>query len=372
MCVMRPASFGLVFMGFAFGAVLFIAASMVLAWTGPVSAPPNGNVAAPINIGSASQLKNGGLGVNFFTIFGDALLSGLGSGTGRYINFDYTIGGTSGTGSGGYGFRDNNGVMEFRNSGGSWTPSPTSGGGSSGNTNFTISSDTSNVNLYVLAGSPSTAGTYTVTINSGITVGSASAGTAALVSGTWPAGSTVLLINNGNIYGRGGDGGAGGSSSSIPCGVFCSQYPAGAGGAGGAGGPAMSLSYNITINNTSGNIFGGGGGGGGGTGQNGAGGNGGGGGQGSMNSSGGGGGGGTNESGGSGSGGTTSGPGAPGSGGGQFFHGPGGTGGAWASAGATPSGGASGGAAGGAIQLNGKTVTFLGGNDATHVKGAVQ
>jgi hypothetical protein len=34
--------------------------------------------------------------------------------------------------------------------------------------------------------------------------------------------------------------------------------------------------------------------------------------------------------------------------------------------------GRSGGTAGVAILLNGKTITWLGGNDATHVKGAVQ
>ncbi len=45
------------------------------------------------------------------TVYGDALLNG----SGRYINF-----GTA-TSSSGYGFRDNSGTIEFKNSGGSWT-----------------------------------------------------------------------------------------------------------------------------------------------------------------------------------------------------------------------------------------------------------
>ncbi len=35
--------------------------SYVFAWTGPSTTPPNGNVSAPINIGSTSQSKNGAL-----------------------------------------------------------------------------------------------------------------------------------------------------------------------------------------------------------------------------------------------------------------------------------------------------------------------
>lgn len=46
----------------AFGAAtLFVAA--VSAWTGPSGTPPNNNVSAPINIGSATQIKSGSLGV---------------------------------------------------------------------------------------------------------------------------------------------------------------------------------------------------------------------------------------------------------------------------------------------------------------------
>ncbi len=48
-------------LGFLFAAIVFIGASLVLAWTGPTSAPPNGNVLAPINVGTTDQIKNAGL-----------------------------------------------------------------------------------------------------------------------------------------------------------------------------------------------------------------------------------------------------------------------------------------------------------------------
>lgn len=83
---------------------------IVLAWTGPTAAPPNGNVAAPINVGSTDQVKNAGLALNSLAVFGNAILSG----TSRYLNFGSAAGGS------GYGIRDNAGTMEFKNSSGGW------------------------------------------------------------------------------------------------------------------------------------------------------------------------------------------------------------------------------------------------------------
>ena len=97
-------------LGFLLGAIVFIGTSVVLAWTGPTSAPPNGNVSAPINVGATDQIKNAGLGINSLAVFGNAILSG----TSRYLNFG------SSAGSPGYGIRDNAGTMEFKNSAGSW------------------------------------------------------------------------------------------------------------------------------------------------------------------------------------------------------------------------------------------------------------
>jgi hypothetical protein len=97
--------------GIGIGAVIFTGVSVVFAWTGPSSAPPNGNASAPVNVSSIDQVKNGGLGINSLAVFGNAILSGAS----HYLNFGSTAG------SVGYGFRDNAGTMEFKSSGGAWT-----------------------------------------------------------------------------------------------------------------------------------------------------------------------------------------------------------------------------------------------------------
>src|SRR3989338_8063683 len=91
-------------------ALAFLAPIAVFAWTGPTAPPPNGNVPAPVNVGSSDQVKNAGLGVNYLAVFGNILLSGIGN----YLNFGSTAG------TSGYGVRDNAGTLEFKNSGGSW------------------------------------------------------------------------------------------------------------------------------------------------------------------------------------------------------------------------------------------------------------
>ncbi|OGG57790.1 hypothetical protein A2765_05150 [Candidatus Kaiserbacteria bacterium RIFCSPHIGHO2_01_FULL_56_24] len=100
--------------GILIGAVIFGGVSIVLAWTGPTSAPPSGNVSAPLNVGTADQIKNGVLGVNALAVFGNAILSGAGN----YLNFG-TIPDQQPP-STGYGIRDNAGVMEFKDSTGLW------------------------------------------------------------------------------------------------------------------------------------------------------------------------------------------------------------------------------------------------------------
>ena len=93
---------------------------VVFAWTGPTQAAPAGNVPTPINVGTTNQVKNAGLSLNSLVVFGNTLISGLGTGVGSYLNFDYTSAGTSGSGSSGYGIRDNAGTLEFKSLGGSW------------------------------------------------------------------------------------------------------------------------------------------------------------------------------------------------------------------------------------------------------------
>ena len=93
----------------------------------------------------------------------------------------------------------------------------------------------------------------TVTVNSGFVVGSGSTGVAAFDTGnTFPAGTTLALINNSYIVGAGGEGGRGGGDGD----------GGGSGTGGYAGGPALNAQYPLTVTNN-GTIGGGGGGGGG-------------------------------------------------------------------------------------------------------------
>lgn len=56
---------------------LAMAAGISYAWTAPTMAPPDGNVAAPINVSAISQVKDGGLDIKgFFHAFSAALFDG--------------------------------------------------------------------------------------------------------------------------------------------------------------------------------------------------------------------------------------------------------------------------------------------------------
>jgi hypothetical protein len=121
--------------------------------------------------------------------------------------------------------------------------------------NPTIASDITNYDMYadaVAAGWNQTAPlSMSVTVNSGVNIYSTSVGSYAFSTNTgFPTGTTLTLINYGNIVGRGGDGGQGGG-------------PRTAGYGGGSAGPGLYAGYTITVYNY-GAISGGGGGGGGG------------------------------------------------------------------------------------------------------------
>ncbi len=47
--------------------VISLGISYVYAWTPPPLAPPAGNTPAPLDVGTTTQIKIGGLGVNAFT-----------------------------------------------------------------------------------------------------------------------------------------------------------------------------------------------------------------------------------------------------------------------------------------------------------------
>jgi len=119
---------------------------IALAWNGPSSSPPSGNVDAPINVGDVSQAKDGYLGVNELTApnsgysfenNGNALVEGvlaltgslsLGS-TNQYINFDTS---QQGGGANGYGLRDNGGLIQVKDMGDpNWTTITSLGGSGS-------------------------------------------------------------------------------------------------------------------------------------------------------------------------------------------------------------------------------------------------
>lgn len=237
---------------------------------------------------------------------------------------------------------------------------------------YTFTTSAANQNLFTKAGSPVSAGDFTFIINSGVVISSTSNTAPALTTGSFPAGSTVRLINNGSIYGKGGDGGKGGNSSS-------GSKQTGSPGAG--AGDAIELSFDITIENALGNIFGGGGGGGGGGGFSAApaqydGGDGGSGGQGESGGAAGVRGTGSAANGSAGNAGSVSGPGAAVNS--ASDGGAGGAGGAWGvdgSSGSAQSGGRAAGGAGGtagrAVRLNGYVITWDSGNLAAQVKGLV-
>lgn len=120
--------------------------------------------------------------------------------------------------------------------------------------NLTINANTYNYNLRAAAVA---AGwdqvrplVCTVTINSGIYVGSTSTGAYAFsINGSYPAGSALQIVNNGFILGCGGAGGTNFGGFSSP------------GGPGFAGGPAILTTALLSITNN-GTVGGGGGGGG--------------------------------------------------------------------------------------------------------------
>jgi len=128
----------------------------------------------------------------------------------------------------------------------------------------TISADTTNLNLLAaieaVYGTQSASSVYRVSIASGVTIGATSSApnNAAITWGDFPDGSTITLVNDGDIDALGGSAGSGGAGDTTHAGGS-------AGGSGGSGGDAIYANYssqtmNITNN---GNIRGGGGGGGG-------------------------------------------------------------------------------------------------------------
>ncbi len=122
---------------------------------------------------------------------------------------------------------------------------------------ITLSSNTYNYDLYTNRGPSYVAGIsdITLTVNPGVTVGSTSPGSyAMLVPSAFSPGDTITIVNNGLVQGRGGNGGQGGNYSPAL------NDP---GDPGGSGGNAVYVNRPVVITNN-GTLAGGGGGGGGG------------------------------------------------------------------------------------------------------------
>jgi hypothetical protein len=187
--------------------------------------------------------------------------------------------------------------------------------------NLTIASNTQNYDVFTNRGPTYVAGNtdVTVTVNPGIIVGSSTTPTyAMLVPSAFNPADTVTIVNNGLIYGAGGNGGPGGSGGTVP------------GNAGGTGGNAIFANRPTTITNN-GTVAGGGGGGGGGGGANAAR-------VGTRSGGGGGGGGRGNSGGGFGAGGPANSSGAPGGSGTPTSAGGGGAGGTFSGRNGGPGG----------------------------------
>jgi len=122
----------------------------------------------------------------------EAATSLLVSGASRYLNFGTTIGAS------GYGFRDNGGVMQFKNSGGSWINIGTGGSGTSDHGALSGLADDDHAQYAIIssgAGAPGTtparAGAiYVDTSNNAVYVAIAATG-----SGDW------ILVDNDSITG---------------------------------------------------------------------------------------------------------------------------------------------------------------------------
>lgn len=68
-------------LGITIGFALATDATVVYAWTGPTASPPNGNVPAPLNVGSTAQTKSGALTISGVFNIGNGLFNTTAGGT---------------------------------------------------------------------------------------------------------------------------------------------------------------------------------------------------------------------------------------------------------------------------------------------------
>jgi len=123
---------------------------------------------------------------------------------------------------------------------------------------LTISASEADYDLFAAAGSPTDPVNVFVTVESATVLYGSTTGLPGFKTGSaWAAHTELTLTNEGHILGMGGDGGEGASQVYTGQGDCSNTTPATDGL---PGGDAMNLGWDITIDNTNGNIFGGGGG----------------------------------------------------------------------------------------------------------------
>lgn len=122
-----------------------------------------------------------------------------------------------------------------------------------------IAVNTAEYDIFTAAGSPTEAENIELYIHPGVYVYSTTYSVAPITTGIFPVGSTLKIINDGYIVGKGGNGGRG--AIFVGC-KWMYQSPADRDGQ--PGGNAITTNIDITIDNTNGYIWAGGGGGGGG------------------------------------------------------------------------------------------------------------
>jgi hypothetical protein len=64
---------GVMSLSIAIAFVLVMGMAIAKGWKEPTQSPPNGNIPAPINVGDVDQIKTGGLSVDEFSAYGNAL-----------------------------------------------------------------------------------------------------------------------------------------------------------------------------------------------------------------------------------------------------------------------------------------------------------
>lgn len=124
--------------------------------------------------------------------------------------------------------------------------------------NLTISSNVSDYNAEFELGGPTGIVHVRLTIDSGVIVSASSIAVPALSTGDLVAGSTLRIINHGQIIGMGGIPGKGGDVDAVAP-IFSLPGEPGL-----PAGPAMDIRIDVDLDNRDGDLFGGGGGGGGG------------------------------------------------------------------------------------------------------------